>query len=198
MADRGVTTWPDWWMADGRTATWLPSERGREHESEGVGERTGGERGGVGGQNAREGVAARIRTPAPGIAGAHPPYPPPSVSSHSSPMRAVFTAPRITPPASESRPATRVASETRRSAAAAAIRARATRCSDPASRLGSLRPEQLIKLGFPQPIYEINQGGDDRTSRAPPGVPDPRASLEPGTSGFLTLRINHYATRRGS
>ena len=31
------------------------------------------------------------------------------------------------------------------------------------------------------------------TARAPPGVPHTRASLEPGTSGFSTLRFNHYA-----
>ena len=51
-----------------------------------------------------------------------------------------------------------------------------------------------INLGFPQPIYQINQGVNGHTTRAPPGVPHTRASLEPGTSGFATRRINHYAT----
>ena len=48
---------------------------------------------------------------------------------------------------------------------------------------------------FLQPIYYIIQGVNGHTTRAPPGVPRTRASLEPGTSGFSTLRIDHYATQ---
>ena len=54
--------------------------------------------------------------------------------------------------------------------------------------------------GFPSQFIQvqINQGITNHTKmvpRPPPGVPHARASLEPGTSGFLTLRIDHYATR---
>ena len=49
--------------------------------------------------------------------------------------------------------------------------------------------------GFPGRFIQINQGANGRTARAPPGVPHTRAGLEPGTSGFSTRRINHYATR---
>ena len=52
--------------------------------------------------------------------------------------------------------------------------------------------------GFPSQFIQINQGVNGHTTRAPPGVPHTRASLEPGTSGFSTLRINHYATRGGA
>ena len=53
-------------------------------------------------------------------------------------------------------------------------------------------------LGIPQPIHQINQGVNGHT-RAPPRVPHTRASLEPRTSGFLTLHyINGYATWQGT
>ena len=47
------------------------------------------------------------------------------------------------------------------------------------------------KLGVSPANLLINQGVNlnGHTTRAPPGVPHTRASLEPGTSGFLTLRI---------
>ena len=43
--------------------------------------------------------------------------------------------------------------------------------------------------GSESPSQYISVNG--HTTRAPPGVPHTRASLEPGTSGFSTLRINH-------
>ena len=49
--------------------------------------------------------------------------------------------------------------------------------------------------GFPSLFIQINQGINGHTTRAPPGVPHTRASLEPKNSGFSTLRIHHYAIR---
>ena len=80
-----------------------------------------------------------------------------------------------------------------------------TRLVSPASKLitlvlgtvGAAGVVSLVHLGFPQPIYQINQGVNGHTTMAPPGVPHTRASLEPETSGFSTLRINHCATRGG-
>ena len=46
----------------------------------------------------------------------------------------------------------------------------------------------VTSLKFPQPIYSINQGVNGHTTRAPPGVPHTRASLEPETSGFSPTR----------
>ena len=68
------------------------------------------------------------------------------------------------------------------------------------SRLGDVR--KAWGSGIPQPIY-LSQPRC-HTTRAPPGVPHTRASLEPRTFGFSTLRlgndgIGNYATRgRGS
>ena len=45
-------------------------------------------------------------------------------------------------------------------------------------------------LRIPRPIYHINQGVNGRTARAPPGAPHTRGGLEPGISGFSTLRVN--------
>ena len=51
---------------------------------------------------------------------------------------------------------------------------------------------------FPSQFIKSTPGVNGHTTRAPPGVSHTRANLEPGTSGFSTLRINHYATRGGA
>ena len=58
-----------------------------------------------------------------------------------------------------------------------------------------IRVQDFKNLGFPSQFIQINQGVNGHTTRAAPGVPHTRASLEPGTSGFSTLHINHYGTR---
>jgi hypothetical protein len=58
-------------------------------------------------------------------------------------------------------------------------------------------PKELctsLKLGDSPANLLINQWGYGHTTRALPGVSLP-SGLEPGTSRFSTLRLNHYAAR---
>ena len=58
-------------------------------------------------------------------------------------------------------------------------------------------PSESLKLGDPR-FTQANLFGSTKVLMATPqGLPHTRASLEPETSGFSTLHINHYATRGG-
>ena len=60
------------------------------------------------------------------------------------------------------------------------------------------REGQKKKLGVSPANLLINQGVNGHTTRAPPRVPQTRAGLEPETSGFSTLRINHMFQGTGT